>query len=162
MLQRDNQSAKVPNNVLFNQTPLDSQSVCGCNVCQHKWTLQHWHWLRLLTMMNFERIWLAKRKPNWHAARDVNHCPTLPPSAIWHLLNLLVLRISVTHCASASCSEAVSNTVHWTATHVITAYWKKLRLPAKTSIPWTPTKEAARWTQVTIPRWRPVTTAFLW
>jgi hypothetical protein len=36
MLQQDNERAKLPNNVLFNQTPLESHSVCGCNVYQNK------------------------------------------------------------------------------------------------------------------------------
>ena len=33
MLEKENQSAKIPNNVLYNQTPRNSQSVYGCTVC---------------------------------------------------------------------------------------------------------------------------------
>ena len=160
MLQRDNQSVKVPNTVFFNHTPLDSQSVCGCTACQHKCTLQQLNYSRLLKMPNFTLFDLPKKdqltSSRW--CRLLYHVTAL----CYRTFTELHGTSRVTHSASASCSQAVSNTVHWTATNVITAHWKKFCLPAKTSISWKPTKEAAHWTQVIIPSWRQITTASLW
>ena len=45
-----------------------------------------WNYLSLFKVFNFkQRLWLAKRKTNWHVARNVAYCPTLPSSAIGHL-----------------------------------------------------------------------------
>ena len=62
------------------------QGIYFCDVFQTKWALHYWNYLSPLKMLNFKQhLQLAKRKTNWHVARNVGYCPMLPPSAIQHL-----------------------------------------------------------------------------
>jgi hypothetical protein len=157
------------------QTPLDSQSVYGCNLFQIKRVLYPSNYLNLLKALKFKQhLWLLKRQTSWHVAGNVGYCPTLPPSAIRHLRPHHVYSLhrcytkpteasNITHTTTNSLNRALSNVVYWTTTDIITtAQLKNFRVPAKTLISWEQRKEAVHWKQLTLPIWRQLVAGFPW
>jgi hypothetical protein len=77
-----------------------------------------------------EQFWIAKRKINCYVAGNVGYCPTLPLSAVRHLLpphvnnrnrsyTKLTGTVNIILSPSDSYSHAHSKAVYWTTTNLI-------------------------------------------